>query len=91
MKNDTTTTLLNFVLTVLVILTVVFACFFIWRSHNARQLQARVQVEAQGIQFASLKLQAILNDVVAYNSTAKSLELQQIIQSAQTPAQPAAK
>ena len=91
MKNDTMTTLLNFVLTVLVILSVVFACFFLWRTHSARALQARLQVEAQATQFASIKIQALLNDVIAYNSTAKSLELAQIIQSAQSPQQQAAK
>ena len=90
MKNDATTTLLNFVLAVLVILTVVFAYFYMQRTVTERQLRSRLQLEAQSIQTASGKLQIIMNDVIAYNSTAKSPELAQIIQSAQNP-QPAAK
>lgn len=91
MKNDPIVTLLNFVLAVLVVLSVVFACFFLWRTHSARELQFRLQGEMQATQMGSMKVQALLNDTIAYNATAKNLELQQIIQSAQTPAQPAAK
>ena len=89
MKNDTTTTLLNFVLAVLVILSVVFACFYVWRTHTALQLQAKLQIETQQTQFGFQKVQALMNEVVAYNSTAKNAELAQLIQSVQAPQQPA--
>ena len=91
MKNDTTTTLLNFVLAVLVILGVAFALMSMSRTREVRQMQTSLQLEMQKVQAGSMKAQALLNDVIAYNATAKNLELQQIIQSAQAPAQPAAK
>jgi len=85
MKNDTTTTLLNFVLTVLVILSVVFACFYVWRTHTALQMQSKLQADRQATQFGFQKIQALMNEVVAYNSTAKNPELTQLIQSIQAP------
>jgi hypothetical protein len=91
MKNDTTTTLLNFVLAVLVILGVTFALMSMSRTRDVRQMQTSLQLEMQKVQAGSMRAQALLNDVIAYNSTAKNPELQQIIQSAQAPAQPAAK
>lgn len=91
MKNDTTTTLLNFVLAVLVILGVAFALMSMSRTRDVRQMQTSLQLEVQKVQASSMKAQALLNDVIAYNTTAKNPELQQIIQAAQTPAQPAAK
>ena len=90
MKNDTTTTLLNFVLAALVILSVLFAYFSIMRTRDLRQMQTVLQVEMQRVQLGSQKAQLLLNDVVIYNATAKSPELTQIIQAAQAPAQPAA-
>ena len=89
MKNDTTTTLLNFVLAALVILSVLFAYFSIMRTRDLRQMQTALQMEAQRIQFGSQKAQALLMDTIEYNKAAKSSELAQIIQAAQTPAQPA--
>jgi len=91
MKNDTTTTLLNFVLAVLVILGVIFALMTMSRTRDVRQMQIALQLEMQKVQGGSMKAQALLNDVITYNATARNPELQQIIQSAQTPAQPAAK
>jgi hypothetical protein len=91
MKNDTTTTLLNFVLAALVILSVLFAYFSIMRTRDLRQMQTVLQVEMQRVQLGSQKAQALLMDVVEYNKTAKSQELAQIIQAAQTPAQPVTK
>ena len=91
MKNDTTTTLLNFVLAVLVVLGVTFALMSMRRTGDVRQMQVSLQLEMQKVQAGSIKAQALLNDVVAYNATAKNPELLQIIQSAQAPAQPAAK
>ena len=91
MKNDTTTTVLNFVLAAFVILGVFFAYFSMMRTRELRQLQTGLQVQMQRTQAGSMRAQALLNDVVSYNTTAKSPELQQIIQAAQTPQQPAAK
>ena len=86
MKNDSMTALLNFVLAVMVILGVVFALLDIYKVHSLRTMQAQVQKEMQQAQFASMRAQQVLSDVMAYNATAKSAELAQIIQSAQTPA-----
>jgi cell division protein FtsX len=91
MKNDSTTTLLNFVLAVLVILGVVFALLSMNRVRTLRQITPRLQLEAQQVQIGSAKAQALLNDVISYNATARSPELAEIIKIAQTPAQPAAK
>ena len=90
MKNDSTTTILNLVLATLVILGVMFAVLSIWRMRDLRRLQPQVQAEMQQVNFVSMKAQALLQDTVAFNATAKSPELTQIIQSVQTP-QPAAK
>jgi cytoskeletal protein RodZ len=91
MKNDTTTTFLNFVLAVLVILGVVFALWSIQRTVAIRRLQPNLQTQLQAFQATSAKAQALLNDVIKYNATAKSPELAQIIQAAETPAQPITK
>jgi hypothetical protein len=90
MKNDTTTTVLNFVLAGLVILGVLFALLNIWRSRDLRHMQTALQVEMQRSQVTSARAQALLNDVISFNNTAKNPELAQIIKSAETP-QPAAK
>jgi len=81
MKNDTTTTLLSFVLAVLVILGVVFALMSMNRTRELRQLQFRAQVA----QLNLMRAQALANDVAAYNATIKSPELAQILQGAQAP------
>ena len=91
MKNDTTTTLLNFVLAVLVVAGVVLAYLAMNRTSALRKLQPVMQAQVQSFQIVSGRAQALLGDVITYNTTAKSPELQQIIQSAQTPAQPAVK
>jgi hypothetical protein len=86
MKNDTTTTFLNFVLAALVILGVLFALLGIWKGHDARRIQARVQVEAMNFQTAMARANVLLNDTITYNATAKSPELTAIIQSVQNSA-----
>jgi hypothetical protein len=91
MKTDTTTLVLNFVLAALVILGVLFAVLAMNRTHTLRQLQTAVQIEMQRAQYGSARAQALLNEVISYNVTAKSPELAQIIQSAQAPQQPATK
>lgn len=88
MKNDTTTTFLNFVLAALVILGVLFALLGIWRSRDLRHMQTSLQSQMQRSQIAGARAQALLNDVIAYNASAKSQELEQIIKAAQTPATP---
>ena len=86
MRNDTTTTFLNFVLAALVILGVTFALMSIWNTRELRQKQFQIQQ----YQLVSVRAQALLNDSVAYNATAKNPEMNQILQSVQTAA-PAAK
>ena len=71
MKNDTTTTLLNFVLAVLVILGVVFALMTMSRARELRQLSLGAAAANNNI----MRLNALLNDVVTYNTSAKSPEL----------------
>jgi hypothetical protein len=89
MKNDTTTTFLNFVLAALVILGVMFALIGIWRTRDLRHLQTALQAQMQRAQVTSVRAQELLKDVVAFNATAKSPELNQIIQAATTPPAPA--
>jgi hypothetical protein len=90
MKNDTTTTVLNFVLAALVILGVTFALMNIWRTRDLRHMQAMLQTQMQRSQVTSVRAQQLLQDTITFNATAKNPELAQIIQAAQTPA-PAAK
>ena len=92
MKNDSTTTVLNFALAALVILGVTFAVMTMTRTGHLRQMQITLQAQMQRSQVASMKAQQLLQDAVTYNATAKNPELAQIIRAAQTPAQaPAAK
>ncbi|MEY4916882.1 MAG: hypothetical protein RL616_795 [Verrucomicrobiota bacterium] len=75
MKNDTTTTLLNFVLAALVILSVVFAYLAIMNTRELRSLS----VNAANANNNIMRVNSLLNDVMAYNSTAKSPELNKAI------------
>lgn len=86
MKNDTTTTFLNFVLAALVILGVLFALLSIYRTRDLRHIQSQVQYRLQTFQVASVKAQALLNDAILYNNTAKNPEMAAIIQSVQNAA-----
>lgn len=76
MKNDTTTTLLNFVLSVLVILGVVFALLTMSRTRDLRTLSVNATVANSKI----MQINSLLNDVATYNATAKSPELNKAIQ-----------
>ena len=87
MKADTTTTVLNFILAVLVILGVIFASLSIVRTRELRQLQIRAQIA----QINFMRAQALANDVAAYNTTARSAELARILQSTRAPQSPAVK
>jgi hypothetical protein len=82
MKNDSTTTFLNFVLAALVILGVLFALLSIYRVRDQRQDQTQLQ----NFQVAATKAQGLLNDAILYNSTAKNPEMAAIIQSVTGPA-----
>jgi hypothetical protein len=75
MKNDTTTTLLNFVLAVLVILGVVFALMSMSRTRELRTLSLNAAAANNNI----MRVNALLNDVVNYNATAKAPELAKAI------------
>jgi len=89
MKNDSTTTFLNFVLAALVILCVMFAVLSIWRQRDLRHMQTQLQVEMQRSQVTSARAQQLLQDTINFNNTAKNPDLAQIIRAAQTPAAPA--
>jgi hypothetical protein len=88
MKNDSTTIFLNFVLAALVILGVTFALLSIYKGRDQRRVQLQLQVQYQSIQMKKVVVQALLNDTIAYNNTAKSPELNQILQGVR-PSQPA--
>jgi hypothetical protein len=79
MKSDTTTTALNFILAVLVILGVVFALLSMMRTRELRQLTANATF-ANG---AMMRAQGLANDAAAYNASAKNPELTRILQSVQ--------
>ena len=82
MKNDITTTFLNFLLVILAICCVGLAILNLMRTHELGQLQA----QAAAAQMVGQRAQALANDVANYNASAKSLELSQILQSIQAPA-----
>jgi len=84
MKNDSTTTALNFVLAALVILGVVFALLSIWRMRDLRRIQPQVQVQLQQANIVTMRAQQLFAEIKAYNATAKSPELNQIIQSVES-------
>jgi cytochrome oxidase assembly protein ShyY1 len=86
MKNDSLTTFLNLVLVGLVILCVLFGALSIWQVHRSRTAQGVVEQQRMNFQVASMRAQALLNDTMQYNATAKSPELAQIIQSVQPAA-----
>ena len=90
MKNDTTTTILNFVLAALVILGVVFALMTMMHQRTLRFAQLNLQVEMQKIQVINSKAQLLANDALTYNATAKNPQLNAILQSVLAPQPPAA-
>ena len=79
MKNDTTTTILNFVLAALVILGVVFALLTMNRTRELRQLS----LNATTANSALMRAQALANDATAFNASAKNPDLARILQSIQ--------
>lgn len=91
MKNDSTTTFLNLVLAMLVILCMLFGIRSIWQTHKQRNAQIIANLQLQSFQIASVRAQSLLNDTIQFNATAKSPELNQIIQSVETVATAKAK
>jgi hypothetical protein len=85
MKSDTTTTVLNLILAVLVFFGVVFALLSMTRTREFRSLTANATLANQ----AMMRAQGLANDTAAYNATAKSPELTRILQTVQI--KPAAK
>jgi hypothetical protein len=85
MKNDTTTTVLNFVLAVMVILGVTFALMAMAKTRELRQLTLNATIANNTIMRAA----SLANDTAAYNVQAKSPELTRILASIQP--KPAAK
>ena len=79
MKNDTTTTVLNFVLAVLVILGVAFALLTMNRTRELRTLSSAALQANNNL----MRAQGLANDVMAYNATAKSPELTRILNGVQ--------
>jgi len=85
MKSDTTTTVLNFILAVLVILGVVFALLSMTRAREFKILSTNATLANSAL----MRAQGLANDTAAYNATAKSPELARLLQSIQP--KPAAK
>jgi hypothetical protein len=77
MKSDTTTTLLNFILAVLVILGVVFALWNITWQHEYRALTINANIANARI----MRVQRLANDTAVFNISAKNPELTRILQS----------
>ena len=82
MKSDTTTTVLNIVLAVLVVLGVTFALMAILRTSEMRRLTTSAAQTNMELQRAV----GLANDVTAYNQSAKNPELTRILQMLQTKA-----
>jgi hypothetical protein len=81
MKNESLNGILTFVLGVLVVLGVIFALRVFFTTRDLRALQGQVVIANTKIAQARQLLAA----TATYNQTAKSPELQRILQSLQTP------
>ena len=79
MSNNSTTTFLNVVLAVIVLLSVGFGMLAVIDESRAPQLTAT----ALQCNSSLMKVNAVLNDAIAYNATAHSPELTRIIQAAE--------
>lgn len=79
MRNDLTTTLLNLALGALVFLSVGFTLLVIWREPKVTIYAAKALQDNNNL----MKVNALLNDAAAYNSTARDPELARILQAAQ--------
>jgi hypothetical protein len=86
MKNDLTTTFLNFLLIGLMVICVVLAVMNMQRTAEYGQLQGQLAKA----QFDAARAQALANDAINYNATVKNPELNQILQGIMTPQNPQA-
>ena len=77
MKCETMNSVLTFVLGAFVVLGVIFALQTIFRTREIRSLQ----VQITGINANYMRLQALANDVNAYNQKTPNAELTRILQS----------
>ena len=76
MKNDPMTTILNFVLAIIVIACVGFGWLASKRAANVQNMAlVQNQVNAQEVRF-----QGLVNDVSSYNQQAKSPEIARMLQ-----------
>ena len=82
MKNDTMTTVLNFVLAVLAILSVTFTLMTILRTSEMRRLAASAALANTEL----IRAQGLANDANAFNQTAKNPDLTRILQAVQPKA-----
>jgi hypothetical protein len=83
MKRDLTTTVLNLVLAVLVFLSFGFTLLVIRREPEVPNATAAAVKDNQNL----MRINALLNDVTAYNATARDPELARLLESArQKPA-----
>jgi hypothetical protein len=87
MKSDTTTTVLTFVLGVLAIFGVIFALQTIFLTREFRTLTLQATVANTSL----MQVQALANDVAAYNQKSPNAELTKLLTAAQTPPVPAKK
>jgi hypothetical protein len=76
MKCDTMNSVLTFALGALVVLAVIFALQTIVRTREIRSLQ----IQMNNINANYMRLQALANDVTAYNQKYPSAELTHILQ-----------
>jgi len=79
MKNDLTTTFLNFVLAALVILGVLFAVLSMKRTRDFRA----VTPFAMQANTKAMMMQSLVSDVTAYNAQVKNPEIARLLQSFQ--------
>jgi len=79
MKSDTTTTALNFILAVLVVLGVVFALLTMTRNREFRQLTTSATLANSAL----MRAQGLANDTAAFNTKAQSPDLTRILQTVQ--------
>ena len=87
MKCETTNTILTFVLGVLAVAGVIFAMqtFFLTKEFRTLTVQATVANNSL------MQVQALANDVAAYNQKSPSAELTKLLTAAQTAPAPARK
>ncbi len=85
MKCDTSNTVLTFVLGVLAIAGVIFALQTIFLTREFRSLTVQATVANTSL----MQVQALANDVAAYNQKTPNAELTKLLTAAQTPPAPA--